>query len=123
MDENDQALVNLGKELRAHNYRFITTTPSTHHRVSNRSVSAGSPLSRIFGWNLPFSAGELPPQIFALMQQAGELTDELGSLRSKVRFYWRADIYPFRISDRRCRQRFLRPRYLQVRACAPPCRG
>jgi methylase of polypeptide subunit release factors len=86
MDENDQALLNLGKELRAHNYRFITTTPATHLRVSCRSLGAISPLTRVFGWNLPFSAGELPPRILALMQQAGELAYEHGSLRSKVRF-------------------------------------
>jgi methylase of polypeptide subunit release factors len=86
MDENDQALLNLGKELRAHDYRFITPTPATHHRVSKRSLSAISPLTRIFGWNFPFAACELPPRMLALLQQAGELDSNNDRLRSKVRF-------------------------------------
>jgi methylase of polypeptide subunit release factors len=86
MNENDQALLQLGKELRAQNYRFITTTPATHHRVSARMISAASPLTRIFGWNLPFAESELPPRIFALLKEARELESNDGCLRSKVRF-------------------------------------
>jgi SAM-dependent methyltransferase len=86
MNENDQALLQLGHELRAQNYRFITTTPATHYRVSSRSICAGPPLARIFGWNLPFEASDLPSGMLALLQQAGELESDNGRLRSKVRF-------------------------------------
>jgi methylase of polypeptide subunit release factors len=86
MDENDKALLSLGRELRARNYHFITPTPATHHRVSMRSLSAASPLERIFGWSLPFAASELPPAMLTLLANAEELDGENDRLRSKIRF-------------------------------------
>ena len=56
MDSKDKALVTLGKELQARNYRFTTTTPATHHRVNHRPTSSASPLERVFGWNRSFEA-------------------------------------------------------------------
>jgi methylase of polypeptide subunit release factors len=86
MDPNDQALLSLGRELQAYDYRFTTITPTSHHRVNARPESAVSPLQRVFGWSRSFLPTELPPKVVALLDQAGELTFKDGFLWSKVRF-------------------------------------
>jgi methylase of polypeptide subunit release factors len=86
MDAKDQALLALGEELRAHDYRFTTITPASHHRVNNRAACATSPLERVFGWSRPFQRIELPPSIVGLLEQAGELEVDGNLLRAKVRF-------------------------------------
>jgi methylase of polypeptide subunit release factors len=86
MDAQDAALVNLGKELLARNYHFVTITPASHQRVINRRKSSASTLQRVFGWSLPFRAGELPENMILLLDEAGELDREGDLLRSRVRF-------------------------------------
>jgi methylase of polypeptide subunit release factors len=86
MDAKDQALLALGEELQAHDYRFTTITPASHHRVNNRAACATSPLERVFGWSRPFQRIELPPSIVGLLEQAGELEADGNLLRAKVRF-------------------------------------
>jgi methylase of polypeptide subunit release factors len=86
MQARDAALLTLGRELLARNYRFITVTPATHHRVNSRPLSTSSPLERVFGWSRPFREIELPADIVALLEQSNALTVENGWLRSKVRF-------------------------------------
>src|SRR5947209_17722986 len=86
MDAKDAALVALGQELRARNYRFITLTPLTHRRVNSRPQSTAGLLQRIFGWSQPFHALELPSELLALLQAADELTESDALLRSNVRF-------------------------------------
>ena len=86
MDAKDQALLALGKELQACNYRFTTITPASHARVNTRPASTASPLERAFGWSQQFRRIELPPKMVALLEEAGELDIEQDRLRSKVRF-------------------------------------
>jgi methylase of polypeptide subunit release factors len=86
MDVKDAALLALGKELRARNYRFTTVTPATHRRINGRPRSATLALERIFGWSQPFHAIELPSELLDLLEAAGELERASGALHSKVRF-------------------------------------
>jgi hypothetical protein len=86
MEAKDAALLMLGRELRARNYRFITPTPATHHRVNSRALSAAPALERIFGWSRLFEATEILPDLFALLQKAEELENSGNLFRSKVRF-------------------------------------
>src|SRR3954454_25350085 len=86
MDAKDQALLALGRELQARDYRFTTVTPASHHRVNARAASAASPLERVFGWSRPFQPIELPPTVVGLLEQAGELDADGDLLRAKVRF-------------------------------------
>ena len=86
MDAKDQALLALGRELQAKDYRFTTVTPASHHRVNARAACAASPLERVFGWSRPFQRIELPPTMVCLLEQAGELEVDGDLLRAKVRF-------------------------------------
>ena len=86
MDAEDQALLELGKELRAHDYHFTTVTPATHHRVNSRVGSTASPLARLFGWSRAVRRIEVPERIVSLLDEAGELEAEDDLVRSKVRF-------------------------------------
>ncbi|HET7254535.1 MAG TPA: class I SAM-dependent methyltransferase [Xanthobacteraceae bacterium] len=86
MDAKDQALLELGRELQARDYRFITVTPASHHRVYRRPNCAASLLERVFGWSRPFQRADLPSNIVALLEQAEELESDGDLLRAKVRF-------------------------------------
>jgi methylase of polypeptide subunit release factors len=86
MDAKDLALLSLGRELQACNYRFTTITPTSHHRVNARQESTASPLQRVFGWSRSFRSIELPPKMVALLSDAGELSAEEDLLYSSVRF-------------------------------------
>jgi methylase of polypeptide subunit release factors len=86
MDARDQALVALGRELKASNYRFTTITPASHDRVNRRPPNPVSPLEAVFGWSRAFDRIELPEKILALLERAEELGAGDGRLRSKVRF-------------------------------------
>jgi len=82
----DEALLRLGERLRDHDYRFTTTTPLTHSRVVHRGSVVGTPLMRVFGWSLPFSASDLPADVVHDLAEAKALARHGGLLRSKVRF-------------------------------------
>jgi SAM-dependent methyltransferase len=82
----DEALLRLGERLRDHDYRFTTTTPLTHSRVVHRGPVIGTPLMRVFGWSLPFSASDLPADVLHDLAEAKALARHGGLLRSKVRF-------------------------------------
>jgi methylase of polypeptide subunit release factors len=86
MDAKDEALLALGRELQARNYRFTTITPESHGRVSKRPSSTASPLARVFGWSRPFHRAELPSRIVALLEQSHELETDGELLRATVRF-------------------------------------
>ncbi|MGZ3287142.1 MAG: SAM-dependent methyltransferase, partial [Xanthobacteraceae bacterium] len=86
MDAKDQALLELGRELQARDYRFITVTPASHHHVYRRPNCAASLLERVFGWSRPFQRADLPSNIVALLEQAEELESDGDLLRAKVRF-------------------------------------
>ena len=86
MDPTEQALVTLGRELRACDYHFTTITPATHSRVISRVNGGGDVLARVFGWSRCFQAAELPNVMLALLDASGELEREGELFRSKVRF-------------------------------------
>lgn len=80
------ALVHLLQAVGATGYRFITTSPLTHHRVmSNRRSLNGTSLRDIFGWSMGFSASAIDPTILSWMDQAGILVVDGGLMRSCVR--------------------------------------
>jgi len=90
------ALVLLGRWLKASGYGFTTVTPLTHERVNARRArnargdtqSAGN-LRDIFGWSRPFAADLLPAEVFGWLRGADLLeaaAQNAGLWRSKVRF-------------------------------------
>lgn len=83
----DDALVQLGKELKAAGYRFTTVTPATHERVNRRPENARAhDLRGVFGWSRPFGPGVLPDSVVELMEAAGVLDRDGEQWRSRVRF-------------------------------------
>ncbi|MBN8752913.1 MULTISPECIES: methyltransferase [Variovorax] len=74
------------RQVAATGYRFTTVTPLTHQRVlARRGREPGTTLRDVFGWNLPFEAGALPPGLLAEMEQAGIVRRNGSLLRSTVR--------------------------------------
>jgi release factor glutamine methyltransferase len=89
IDAREQALVALGRALRASGYRFTTVTPETHRRVNRRPGSeVARDLVDVFGWSRPFRPGTLPPPIEDLLVAADAATpcDAGDLLVSRVRF-------------------------------------
>jgi len=73
-------------QVAATGYRFTTVTPLTHQRVlARRGREPGATLRDVFGWNLSFEAGALPPALLADMEQAGIVQRTGSLLRSTVR--------------------------------------
>jgi methylase of polypeptide subunit release factors len=95
-DRRDQALLDLGLELKASGYRFTAVTPETHRRVIVRQATLpAKPLRAshedIFGWNRSFHAHDLSQSQAALLRMAGELSGSDRLLRSNVRYATLAD--------------------------------
>jgi methylase of polypeptide subunit release factors len=83
----DQALVELGRMLRASGYRFVTPTPATHQRVNARpSNREARSLTDVLGWSRPFRSGVVPAEIEKLLAAAGALERVGDRSRSTVRF-------------------------------------
>ena len=79
-------LVALAALLQRRGYHFTTVTPATHGRVLSRGAAPGAPgLRDVFGWNKPFTAGQMDAAILEQMRKAGVLRDDAGILRSSVR--------------------------------------
>lgn len=67
-------------------YRFTTTTPLNHQRLLDyRSGEPGTTLRDVFGWNLPFLAGAVAPELPDLMTRAGILVRRGAFLKSAMR--------------------------------------
>jgi hypothetical protein len=82
----DDALLALLNCLQGRGYRFTTPTPGTHGRVIARTGRAsGRTLTDIFGWNMPFTAEAVAPEIMELLRAGGVLREEQGLQRSEVR--------------------------------------
>jgi methylase of polypeptide subunit release factors len=74
------------RQVAASGYRFTTVTPLTHQRVlARRGREPGATLRDVFGWNLSFEAGALPPALLADMAHAGLVRRTGTLLRSNVR--------------------------------------
>lgn len=82
-DEN--ALFELLCDLKSRDYQFTCVTPATHQRVLSRALSGEPTLADIFGWNRPFMANELAPELLSHLSRANCLEDADGHLRSLVR--------------------------------------
>ena len=84
----EQQLLALGRYLLSREYRFTTVTPDTHTLVNQRAGRAPCHLLRdIFGWNRPFEPGQLPAELFELMQAAEACAQVAGGLwQATVRF-------------------------------------
>ncbi|WP_322629993.1 class I SAM-dependent methyltransferase [Halothiobacillus sp.] len=67
-------------------YRFTTTTPLTHQRMlDHRGGEPGTTLRDVFGWNLPFLASAVPPELLDLMKCTGILVRCGAFLKSAIR--------------------------------------
>lgn len=84
-DPAPDALARLLAQLARTGYQFRTVTPLTHQRVLSKRHAAAADLRDVFGWNLPFVPGTVPPEIMASMRQAGILHAGNGMLRSSLR--------------------------------------
>lgn len=74
------------RRVAATGYRFTAVTPLTHQRVlARRGREPGATLRDIFGWNLPFEARAVAPELMAEMAHAGIVARTGTLLRSTVR--------------------------------------
>lgn len=76
----------LGLALQRAQYRFVTPTPATIARVTQRPENdLANDLTGIFGWSRPFDASVVPPAILDAMRAAGVIERAGDYLRSTVR--------------------------------------
>lgn len=81
------ALVELGRLLKAANYRFTTITPDSHRRLTRRKPGwIAESAHDVFGWSRPFNGALLPAEWMALLEAADALIAENGLYRSRIRF-------------------------------------
>ena len=82
----DAALSALLDRLAASDYAFVSPTPATRSLVAGRRTRARSGrLTDVLGWSLPFGAGDLPPEVEALLRQGGVLESTGDLQRATVR--------------------------------------
>ncbi len=83
----DEALLQLGRRLRADGYRFTCVTPATQTRVNERAdAQQARTLRDVFGWSRPFAASLLSPDELAQLRLAGVLEAQGALWRSTVRW-------------------------------------
>lgn len=94
LPDDETALVDLGRSLRAAGYRFTTVTPETQRRVNARPENAAAKnLRDIFGWSRRFDPRVAPGPVLDLMRRANVLAAAGdGWLRSRVRFSTLGDL-------------------------------
>ncbi|MEJ7599581.1 MAG: class I SAM-dependent methyltransferase [Kofleriaceae bacterium] len=85
MDEQDQALLELGRFLRQQRYAFTTVTPETHRRNNARARPARS-LRDAFGWSRAFEAGLVPDALLHRLQHTGWVVPAGARYQPTVRF-------------------------------------
>jgi len=102
----DQALLQLGRRLRADGYRFTCVTPATHALNNAKSGAAqASDLRGVFGWSRPFPRSLLSADELEQLRTAQVLHEEGALLRSQVRWSSLDDLllvhsaYPTEASD------------------------
>ncbi|WP_144173227.1 class I SAM-dependent methyltransferase [Pseudomonas sp. Kh13] len=85
--EADQALLQLGKRLRADGYRFTCVTPATHRRVNAREgTEQARTLRDVFGWSRPFAPSLLSADELQELEGAQVLVPQGELLASRVRW-------------------------------------
>ncbi|WP_406822123.1 methyltransferase [Pseudomonas sp. KnCO4] len=102
----DQALLQLGKRLRADGYRFTCVTPATHARVNARpGAERARTLRDVFGWSRPFPPSLVSADELDQLRQAQVLATRGEWLVSTVRWATLEDLllvhsaYPTEASD------------------------
>ena len=90
MDSSAFRLVALGRALAESGYTFVTVSPETHRRVTDRAAAAGHGTARslrdVFGWSRPFEPALLPAPMLDLARAAGVIANDGPLLRATVRF-------------------------------------
>ncbi|MBI6943849.1 class I SAM-dependent methyltransferase [Pseudomonas putida] len=85
--EPDEALLQLGRRLRAEGYRFTCVSPATHARNNARPGSErAATLRDVFGWSRPFGASLLSPDELAQLRVAQVLSEQGSLWRATVRW-------------------------------------
>ncbi|MGE8466731.1 MAG: methyltransferase [Pseudomonas putida] len=102
----DQALLQLGKRLRADGYHFTCVTPATHARNNAREgARQARNLRDVFGWSRPFTPSLLSADELHQLQRAQALGQRGELMISKVRWSSLDDLlllhsaYPTHASD------------------------
>lgn len=86
-DSRLEALIPLGQELQAHDYRFTTVTPATHARVNARPENqVAGDLKGVFGWSRLFPDAVVSERMLALLETGGLLQRQDSQWRSAVRW-------------------------------------
>ncbi|MBD9677831.1 class I SAM-dependent methyltransferase [Pseudomonas sp. PDM18] len=86
-DSRLEALVPLGQELQAQEYRFTTVTPATHARVNARPENQlAEDIQGVFGWSRLFSDEVVSERMLALLETGGLLQRQDSQWRSAVRW-------------------------------------
>lgn len=106
LDDQQFAILSVGKALKCAGYRFVAPTPLTYGRVLSRPRPIGSgALVEAFGWNRPFRKEDLDDSYCELLRRGGLLGNVSDDLRSLVRFSTLGDLlfahsgYPTTQSD------------------------
>jgi methylase of polypeptide subunit release factors len=102
----DEALLQLGRRLRADGYRFTCVTPATQARNNaRRGAEQAANLRDVFGWSRPFNDGLISTDELQQLSAALVLHEEQGLLSSRVRWSSLDDLlfvhsaYPTEASD------------------------
>jgi SAM-dependent methyltransferase len=80
----DAALLQLLRLLKDRAYRFVAVTPATHARVLARPCEQPD-VRDVFGWNRPFSAHDLDPELLQCLCDSDMVEGDGKKLRSRVR--------------------------------------
>ena len=76
----------MGRHLKAADYHFTAITPLSHRTVRARTREPGRTLGDVFGWSRSFHKSDMPPAIFASLEDARELEVHDNLFRSRIRF-------------------------------------
>ena len=83
----DEALLQLGRRLRADGYRFTCVTPATHARNNARQgAGRARTLRDVFGWSRPFAPALISVDELEQLAKAQVMVKEGERLRSTVRW-------------------------------------
>jgi methylase of polypeptide subunit release factors len=86
MNEEDDALLELGRRLQVAGYRFVTVTPESHHRVLERDARLAGDLRDVFGWCRPFAPEIVSPALLELALRARAVERQGSHFLARVRF-------------------------------------
>lgn len=88
MNRQQDAILAVGRSLKAEGYFFVAPTPTTYARFLARPRRAGAmPFVEAFGWNRPFEAHQINATTVGLLKDSDmlEVTPQ-GQFRSRIRF-------------------------------------